>query len=102
MGSEMSRKQLGRAAADGKLITFHRSEYGPVTGYLVGMDDFHWLVVSTQQEQLLVHKGLTPSLLIHPESTLQGSTIESLVNEIGSAFRSYCMREFAPPRKVQD
>ena len=58
-GSFMSSKQISRAAVDGRYLTFHTS-VRTVEGYVVGMDDYHWLIADGHAGHLvMVHKGST-------------------------------------------
>lgn len=66
-GSAMSDKQLARTVLDGRILTFTTSTGDIVTGYLGGMDNYHWLVVTPQKEQVLVHKS-APKIKIGDKS----------------------------------
>jgi hypothetical protein len=100
VGSELSRRQLGRAAVDGRAITFFLTRDWSISGYLVGMDDFHWFIVDLEQgSTLLLHKGLIPCLAINSDPTLQGSPHEARVMAVGSKFLNYCAESFAPTRR---
>ena len=59
-GSAMSTKQLARTVLDGRLLTFTPLVGEPITGYLCGMDDFHWMVVTPYGSKHLVHKASAP------------------------------------------
>lgn len=58
----MSSKQLARAAVDLRPITFHFASPNiePLTGWLGGMDDYHWMVVGMSGDISFVHKASTP------------------------------------------
>lgn len=56
-GSEMSAKQLARTVRDGRLVSFRFPTSEVIEGYLCGMDDFHWLVVTPAGSKHLIHKG---------------------------------------------
>jgi hypothetical protein len=53
----MSSKQLARTVVDGKRVRFTTSAAVAVEGYLCGMDDYHWMVVTPGAEVVLVHKS---------------------------------------------
>jgi hypothetical protein len=57
-GSSMSAKQISRAAVDNRKLAFNLiAPPSRVAGYVVGMDDYHWLVAQGNEDLLLVHKG---------------------------------------------
>jgi hypothetical protein len=56
-GSDMSSKQLARTVLHGRAVTFRFPSGDAVTGYLCGMDDFHWMVVTSDGLKHLIHKG---------------------------------------------
>lgn len=98
----MSTKQMAYAARDGKRLTLNTS-VGSVTGYLVGMDDYHWLIAEvTETSEVcvsLVHKGLTPHARISRMPLLSDETpaIQAAVREAGGAFFSWCERFLTAP-----
>lgn len=54
----MSAKQISRAAIDQRKLAFNLvAQPARVTGYVVGMDDYHWLVSTGSDGLSLVHKG---------------------------------------------
>lgn len=54
----MSAKQISRASTDKRKLAFILSGQVPrVAGYVVGMDDYHWLVATGDEGLSLVHKG---------------------------------------------
>lgn len=91
----MSRKQLARTVADGRLVTFRFSEGGAFTGYLCGMDDYYWLVLQPEAPHTLeiLHKGSFPRISIAPESTYEEEkALEDLEKTI-KPFRDALERE---------
>lgn len=101
-GSRMSDRQLARAATSGRRLTVHFHNDEPLYGYLVGSDDFHWLVahrnVSYDHQVTLVHKGSTPRIDIAPHPTLDNEDPEyaAFVRQIGAGFWSFCTDNFLP------
>lgn len=97
--SAMTDKQMGRAAAEGRRMRFVT---GVVTyeGYLVGADDFHWMVAvpassaTTADFVVMVHKSC-PSVEI---STIlldeQPSATRQFVERIGHAYWAYCKKTY--------
>lgn len=97
----MSDRQLARAATSGRrlTITFHTGE--PITGYLVGSDDFHWLIAhiayaGADPQVTLVHKGSAPRIDICPYPTLDNENAEyqAFVVQIGAGFWSFCDEQY--------
>ena len=100
-GSAMSTKQLLATVRDGRMVTFFLAGVsgenpGPVTisGYLAGIDDYHWLVFEPKEERLfLVHKGNVAAVEIDRESTYaSGQTADS--EKVIAPFRGYVERWF--------
>ncbi len=96
-GAVMSSKQIGRAAHAGIKIAFHTGVYD-ISGYVVGADDFHWLVVSIHREYgvytALVHK--TCPVVVFTADLLENETDghRQAVEEIGSSFWEWCGRTY--------
>lgn len=69
-GSAMSTKQLARTVFDGRKVTF---SFPPsqvcIEGYLCGMDDFHWMVITPGGKKHLIHKGGASVISLSDEST---------------------------------
>lgn len=93
----MSDRQLARAATSGRSLTVHFLNDEPLTGYLVGSDDFHWLVAHIPHEHAkpqvtLVHKGSAPRIDISPHPTLENEApdYQAFAYQIGAGFWSYC------------
>ena len=66
----MSSKQLARTVLDGKTVTFNLAD-GPLTGYLCGMDDFHWMIVTPYGDKFLIHKASAASIEISDNPTYE-------------------------------
>lgn len=103
-GAAMSDKQIGRAAFEGRKIAFHTGVFD-LAGYVVGSDDFHWLVAAIHRDRgvytALVHKTcpvvvFTPDLLSE-ESEPNRKAVEA----IGSAFWAWCGKTYVGPSKKE-
>lgn len=97
-GSHNSSKQLAHAATRGSRVTFTTTA-GVVSGYLVGMDDYHWVVVSPEDSTLhvtLVHKASSPIVNVGSSNNLQDEqdSTREYVAQVGSAFFSWCSNNF--------
>jgi hypothetical protein len=99
----MSDRQLARAATSGRSLTFHLNDKSHLTGYLVGSDDFHWLVAHDSWSNdyfegrlTLVHKGSATMISIAPTPTLadEGDSYQEFVNRIGGGFWAYCNKTY--------
>lgn len=71
-------------------------------GYLVGSDDFHWLLAHKDEyipQVTLIHKGSTPRIDISPSPTLdsEDAKYQAFVRQIGAGFWSFCTDTFLPP-----
>jgi hypothetical protein len=100
-GSSMSSRQIARAAVDGRKVTFQFHTLRPITGYVVGQDDFHWFVIdpsgdnpNLSPETLLVHKGSAAVIKIHSEPTLSTEPEQGYIEKVGSAFWQFCNRTY--------
>jgi hypothetical protein len=99
---------MARAAVDGRMITFIQrlgtswdDDRLAFSGYLVGMDDYHWLVVPSAD--LVVRPDEDPNvMLIHktcPFVMISSAGLSDLppaqqrrVAKIGQPFWDYCQR----------
>lgn len=99
----MTRSQLARTVADGKLISFTLLDgEPPVIGYLAGMDDFHWFVLTPEVEQVFVHKGSASRFSVASESTYDAEPRRDELEKIIASFRSSLAREgLVPPHTVR-
>lgn len=112
---------MAYAATTGRKITFHwLAAKRTVEGYLVGMDDFNWLTISSGAETLTISSGVetltissgavTSTILVHKtspdfavistESSLgsEPRPLQDAVEEIGRGFFTYCERTFMGKR----
>lgn len=94
-GSRMSTRQMARAATSGRLLTFRFQDSEIVEGYLVGSDDFHWLVAHQPDEKpriSLIHKGSTYRIDISPDPELdnENDALKAFVVRIGRGFWLFC------------
>lgn len=100
----MSAKQLAWAATRGRRISFRFLSAGyTASGYLVGMDDYHWMVAVPRGddndpfvETTLVHKGSADLITIERDQILDAEppAIRVSVEEIGRPFFSFCERTY--------
>lgn len=92
-GSAVSTKQIAWAAVNERCVTFTTS-VGEYSGYVIGMDDYHWVIADpdgggTHFKTRLIHKGLAPVVTVTDKTLDQ--EIEPVVTAVtmaGSAFWS--------------
>lgn len=97
-GSAMSDKQIARAAVEGQRLIFRTTAWTPLDGYVVGMDDYHWLIASIGERDTdpvfttLVHK--TCPLVSFTDTYLADEPPEdrTVIRQIGRPFWESCMR----------
>lgn len=89
----MSTKQLAHAAVAGRKVTFHFAAptLEPITGYLCGMDDFHWMVVTPQGEQHLIHKSAA-RVDLHTTSSYDDESLREDLDRVVLPFRDFLVR----------
>lgn len=89
----MSSTQLARTVVDGKLVTFHVPVL-PISGYICGMDDFHWMVVTPQGKLFLVHKASASVIQISDQTTYEDESEHDSLDGIVGPFRRFVEAEF--------
>jgi hypothetical protein len=97
----MSTKQMLRAALNESLLTMWFSDDRFLSGYLVGMDDFHWLVAHVKNRRVhvsLVHKTI-PHVEISPVFALESKDPDHVheVRKISSSFLAHCRKQLSRP-----
>lgn len=96
IGSAMSDKQIATAAVTGRKLTFRTGVLVPIEGYVVGMDDYHWLVAEPSYEDrgvqtTLIHKSCP--LVTFTDEFLAGEIDEDrqIIRDIGGSFWTFCV-----------
>lgn len=90
----MSSKQLARTVLDGRRLTFRLNSGAEIEGYLSGMDDFHWMVVTPDGQKYLLHKGSTALIALGDESTYKTEPLHFEMEKIVRPFREFVSREY--------
>ena len=90
----MSSKQLARTVLDGRRLTFRLTSGAEVEGYLSGMDDFHWMVVTSQGQKFLLHKGSTALIALGDESSYKDEPLYYEMEKVIRPFREFVSREY--------
>lgn len=82
----MSTKQLARTVLDGRKVTFNLG-FEVVTGYLCGMDDFHWAVITPHAQVHLVHKS-APLASIESQASYANEPTRAALEKVVGPFRA--------------
>lgn len=85
----MSSKQLARTVLDGKKVTFRFTSGEMVEGYLCGMDDFHWMVVTSEGRKHLVHKGSASIIDLADDPSYADEENHSSLEQVVGPFRRF-------------
>lgn len=99
-GSSMSNKQVAYAATTGHKITFVLAHgLGSREGYVVGMDDYHWLVAQPENDTIrksIISKGNTVALDLSPAPTLvdEPPAVRVAITEVGRGFWLFCDKTY--------
>ena len=98
----MSSKQMARTVLDGRMVTFTWPQSGAmVTGYLCGMDDFHWMVIEPSTTKHLVHKGQSPLISFAAKKSYDGELNKAALEQVIGPFREALAEQgLIPPRSV--
>jgi hypothetical protein len=97
MGSSVSTKMLARAAVEGRRLHFRLTPSWLITGYLVGMDDFHWIIVGMGEDLLrlqIIHKSVPAVEISDARLNTEPEEVVKKVTEIGQSFWSYCEKSY--------
>lgn len=94
-------KQLGRAAAEGRRVTFivNIGGFAEVSGYVTGMDAYNVMVMVPDEDDAItwfVHKGLAPFTKFSPTETLDGEpeAVQEAVRRVGERFWQTCRERY--------
>lgn len=95
----MSSKQMAAAVLSGRKVTFtFLSGADPIEGYLAGMDDFHWFVVTSTGVKHLIHKT-TVYVTISDEDTYATEPQREALDKIVGPFRLFVRDSFSRNRE---
>lgn len=101
-GSHMSTKQLAHTVKEGRKVVFHFPYEERIEGYLCGIDDYHWMIITPEGQVHLVHKGSVAVIDLPFEKSYESEEkLETLEGVVGP-FRAWVEKEFysrAPRQK---
>ncbi len=109
----MSTKQMAQAAVKGRTVRVHIPGIPVLHGYLVGMDDFHWLIAEAEivdngevvVSTHLIHKT-APRIMIDHTAPLseESDAIQAAIQEIGGSFFDHCAQKILsrPTKSTQE
>ena len=88
-GSAASDKAMFFAAKDGRLITAYMPGGDEIEGYLCGVDDYHWTLVTTDGDTVLIHKTI-PAVRISANRTFrtEHEEVAARIEQATSSFRA--------------
>jgi hypothetical protein len=90
----MSSKQLAKTVLDGRRVTFRFPSGEMVEGYLCGMDDYHWMVITSEGKKHLVHKGSASIIDLADINSYSGERKHSDLERVVGPFRRFMEAEF--------
>lgn len=93
-GASMSSKQLARTVLHGRLLTFRLLTGDSITGYLCGMDDFHWMVVTGEGQKHLIHKASAGLITLADTASFEEEPLRDELEKIVGPFREFVQRSF--------
>lgn len=96
-GSSTSDKQIARAVKDYLRVSFKMfSDSPPISGWVCGADDYHWVAYTEQQMTLLVHKSC-PLVTINNtplDEMRMDEEMREKIREAVDPYRNYVMANF--------
>lgn len=87
----MSEKQIAHAVREGRKVTVYLPSGREVSGYVMGMDDFHWALCTADLDVLLVHKS-TDAIRIHTHTTFKTESKVEEIEERVAPFRDWVLK----------
>ena len=92
-GAGLSTKQMARTVVDGRAVTFTLVNSVEVSGFLCGMDDYHWMVVTPAGQRHLVHKAAAILITFADSCSYRSEQRHSALEEIVAPFRRFVERD---------
>lgn len=99
----MTDRTIAFAVRTGQRITFHEASGREVSGYVCGMDDFHWKVISPDNGAVsCVHKSA--SFDVSPDPTYDNEHNRDSLEKVVGPFRDWVGNTFfrSTPAPVSD
>lgn len=101
----MSNRQIAQAAINGRKVTFRflfTQTSHEITGYVVGMDDYHFLLAVVLPDEAATADALITTTLVHKSAQIitlgihdslseEDSQVQSQISRIGAPFWSFCL-----------
>lgn len=92
-GSAASDKQVHRAVKEWQKIIFFPQMGPTVEGWVIGLDDYHWVVFDTHGHTVLVHKSCPSLRITDVEPEALGEPKATKIREAGEPFRNHVLSE---------
>lgn len=97
-------RRLARTVVTGRGVTFSFSDAGlpSVTAWIVGWDRFHWIVLDTNGDERILHKGSIAMLTLTDLYASGGAAPAGYEQAVGR-FREYLIAQgYAPAHLLED
>lgn len=93
-GSHQSDKQIAYAVRDRRKVrAIIPGALEPVEGYVLAMDDYHWVVVDLRLEVHLVHKSVPCFTVLRQTLDDEPADVAKQISEIIRSFRDRVVRD---------
>lgn len=91
-GSNASDKQIAHAVADSRQVQVGVNG-STINGYVMGMDDYHWVVVDTKTTVHLVHKSAPLFTIGRRTLSDELQTVQDELTPMLAPFQQFVLRE---------
>ncbi len=107
-GSSVSTKQLARTVLDGRPVFFYATiemtKY--VRGYLTGMDDYHYFVVSPVEGSdrfltMLLHKSAIAVMVLGEKATYTDEPAYNILESLVAPYRAWLQTNLFGKQKTE-
>lgn len=94
LGAAVSTKQIAHAVKAERLVEVWYSPDTWFSGYIIGADDYHWIVIDLDLGVNLVHKSGS-RLRIHPKRTIESEpqSLQSQIRQLTDPFRRAVLKQ---------
>lgn len=108
-GSSVSTKQLARTVLDGRPVFFYATieMTNRVRGYLTGMDDYHYFVVSPLEDGskqfrvMLLHKSAIAVMVLGGDATYADEPAHDILESLVAPYRAWLQTNLFGKQKTE-
>jgi hypothetical protein len=95
-GSALSTKQMAKTVVEGRIVEFHMPDASVHSGYLCGMDDYHWMIINREMVKSLIHKAGAPRIVLPDVDSYDEipPEIRDKMEVLVAPFRDYVQRTY--------